>query len=588
MKNKILIIFILIVLIVAPLNVIGVHNINKNKRDKDFENNTNQKYITNEIIIKIKNPETKSLSIDNLNKKNKVTSIKKIFKNAENTILDNIYLLTIQENIDILEIIKKYSSHPDVIYAEPNGIPYLCSIPDDNDFDKQWGLHNTGQNGGISDSDIDAPEAWDIETGDSSIVIAMIDSGIDYNHPDLKDNLWINQDEIPDNNIDDDQNGYIDDVISWNFINNNADPKDEHAHGTHCSGIASAVTNNDQGVAGVCWNCKIMPVKIANEYWDTTVEIVANGIKYAADNGANVISMSFGWSTPYNILRDAIDYAYEKRIIMVAAAGNHGSSNRLYPAAFSNVIAVGGINRNNSRLYYYYESVDYWVISNYGSWVDVAAPAQEIYSTMPTYHVFYNNIQNNLGLNMNYDYMSGTSMACPNVAGIVALILSKNPTLTPDQVKKIIKGNVEPYDSEYYIGTGFVNAYKALLACNNPNKPSINGRSTGKAGESYEYTFIGTDPDGHNISYIIDWGDNTSIDILGPYPSGEQIKATHTWEEQGNYQIKAKTKDIYDLESNWEIFDISMPKNRIINFKIILYQFINNHPILQSMLKSFI
>ena len=140
------------------------------------------------------------------------------------------------------------------------------TFPDDEFFDLQWSLHNIGQTGGLEDCDIDAPEAWDIETGNPDIVIAIIDSGIDYTHPDLIDNIWHNEDEIPDNGIDDDGNGYIDDVRGWDFYDNDNDPLDENGHGTICAGIAAAVTNNDEGIAGVCWNCQIMPIKVNGLY----------------------------------------------------------------------------------------------------------------------------------------------------------------------------------------------------------------------------------------------------------------------------------------------------------------------------------
>ena len=182
-------------------------------------------------------------------------------------------------------------------------------IPNDPDFNKQWHLHNSGQYGGTIDADIDAPEAWDIETGDSDVIIAIIDSGIDYTHPDLENNIWSNEGEIPDNRIDDDENGYIDDVIGWDWRNNDNDPLDDLGHGTMCAGIASAVGNNNIGVTGVCWNCKIMPLKIIDSTISLEFDIddLASAIEYAADNGANVISISLENYVDNTNLKDAVD-----------------------------------------------------------------------------------------------------------------------------------------------------------------------------------------------------------------------------------------------------------------------------------------
>ncbi|MEA1947314.1 MAG: S8 family serine peptidase [Thermodesulfobacteriota bacterium] len=164
--------------------------------------------------------------------------------------------MTIQAALEI------YQDDPDVEYAEPNYYRYTCAIPDDTDFDLLWGLHNTGQYvNGIIDADIDAPEAWDITTGNSDIVIAIVDTGVDYSHPDLSDNMWSNTGETPDNGIDDDGNGYVDDVRGWDFFGNDKDTMDLHGHGTHVTGIAAAEGDNAIGITGVCWTARIMPLR---------------------------------------------------------------------------------------------------------------------------------------------------------------------------------------------------------------------------------------------------------------------------------------------------------------------------------------
>ncbi|MCX6664385.1 MAG: S8 family serine peptidase [Euryarchaeota archaeon] len=210
-----------------------------------------------------------------MNEKHQVYDLEKVFLNAEDTILDNIYLLHAPIGSDILSIAREYAACPDVLYAEPNGMARACGIPNDAHFSNQWSLQNTGQAiwiqkllgkitinfhiSGTLDADIDAPEAWDIETGNPDVVIAIVDTGIDYTHPDLAANIWNNTDEIPGNGIDDDTNGYIDDIMGWDFAYYDNDPKDDLGHGTSCAGIAGAVCLTTvlgwQGSVGIVPSC---------------------------------------------------------------------------------------------------------------------------------------------------------------------------------------------------------------------------------------------------------------------------------------------------------------------------------------------
>jgi subtilisin family serine protease len=457
MKNKILGICICMLLITAVvLPAAGIANKNITKGNKVSENQTSMEFAPGEFIVKVKqdrgfsNPELMAL-----NGKHQVYAVEKVFPNAKGTILDNIYLLHVPIGSDILSIVQEYTLCPDVVYAEPNGISSLCGIPNDTNFSKQWSLHNTGQtydgiHHGTPDADIDAPEAWDIETGSPDVVIAIIDTGVDYTHPDLAAKIWNNTDEIPGNGIDDDHNGYIDDIRGWDFYYNNSDPKDVVGHGTECAGVAAASTNNGIGIAGVGCNCTIMPIKDCNEtvlvYWDAD----AKGIQYAADNGADIISMSWGDYSVPKIIEDAVNYAYSKGVFLCAAAGNNNNDIKFYPAAFENVTAVAATAHNDHRASF----------STYGEWVDIAAPGQFIYSTMPTYHV----VMNDYGLDQNYDFNSGTSFSSPMTAGVAALLLSKDPSLTPDEIKTLLCESVDPYNSTQYIGTGRLNAQKALTA----------------------------------------------------------------------------------------------------------------------------
>jgi len=187
----------------------------------------------------------------------------KFKKNSHN--LDRLYLLKLSKNTDINKIVKKFNEDKNIEYAQPNFIYTIDSTPNDPYFDDLWGLHNTGQEGGTTDADIDAPEAWDIFTGNFDVLIGVIDTGIQYNHPDLAANIWTNPGEIPGNGIDDDENGYVDDVYGWDFANNDNDPWDDHWHGTHVAGTIGAVRNNGKGVAGVNPNVKLMALKFLDK-----------------------------------------------------------------------------------------------------------------------------------------------------------------------------------------------------------------------------------------------------------------------------------------------------------------------------------
>ncbi len=478
-----------------------------------------------------------------------------------------------------------------LVNIDKNGLLKNSFIPNDPFFTQQWWLENTGQTGGTADADIDAPEAWDIETGSSEIIIAIVDSGIDFTHPDLVDNIWTNLDEIPDNELDDDANGYIDDVHGYDFYHENGSnlPMDTMGHGTSMAGALAAVADNGIGLAGVAYHCKIMPVKIFNKDAVTTINIVAEGIRYAADNGAKVICLAIGFSSSSETLKNAVDYAYGEGVFICAAAGNFGNNLKTYPAAFTNVTAVAATDHNDQRMEYFYEYNDVWTNSTYGDWVDIAAPGENIITTLPTYYVNYMN--GVWGFPLNYGTGSGTTLATPIIGGVAALILSKNPSYSPGKIAAILKANSDPYDSLYYLGVGRVNAYKALMELNaEPEKPTApEGTSKGKVGEHYDYTVSTVDADGDQIYYLFDWGDGTDSGWVGPYDSNEMCTVSNNWSEKGNYEIKVKAKDIFGLESEWsEPFPITMPysyKTSIPQFLEFLFQlFPKAFPLLKHLL----
>jgi subtilisin len=250
----------------------------------------------------------------------------------------------------------------------------------------------------------------------------VVDTGVDYNHEDLKNNIWTNTKEIAGNGIDDDGNGYVDDIQGWNFANNNNNILDKNGHGTHVSGTIAGQRNN-YGVTGIAYDAKIMPVKVLNNSGSGSYSAIANGIYYAVNNGANVINLSLGGNFSNRSLQTAIEYASSKGVIVVMAAGNDGGSQPDYPARYAKNlgIAVGAVDKNNSL-------ADFSNRAGTNQLAYVTAPGVNVYSTVP---------------NNQYAAYNGTSMATPHVAGVVALMLSANRNLTPEQVRQIITETAE-------------------------------------------------------------------------------------------------------------------------------------------------
>ena len=342
-------------------------------------------------------------------------------------------VVQLPKGISVKEAVDLYKKNPDIELAEPDYKVTIEAIPNDPGYSSLWGL------GSIS-----APQAWDLTTGSSSVIVAVIDTGVDYNHADLAANIWTNTDEIPGNGIDDDHNGYIDDVRGWNFVSNNNNPMDDHNHGTHCAGTISAVGNNGIGVTGVAWNVKIMPLKFLDSSGSGYTSAAAAAILYANANGASVLSNSWGGGGYSSSLYTAIQ---QSNGVVVCAAGNSNSNNDaypMYPSSYNldNIISVAAGDSSNNRASF----------SSYGlTSVDVAAPGVSIYSTTP---------------GSSYGWMSGTSMATPHTAGVAALVKSRNPSLTNLQVKQFIMNNVDPLPafSGITVTGGKINAYKAVNA----------------------------------------------------------------------------------------------------------------------------
>jgi subtilisin family serine protease len=302
-----------------------------------------------------------------------------------------------------------------ILRVEPNYQVYALGIPNDSYFNYLWGLYNTGQTGGTANCDIQAPDAWDVTTGSNNVVVAVIDSGINYSHPDLCNRIWNNPNEIKNNGIDDDGNGYVDDYRGWNFARDNNNPIDENGHGTHCAGTIAAEGNNGMGITGVAWNCRIMPCRFLNADGSGTVADAIEAINYAVANGADILNNSWGGGGYSEALKAAIENAHEHGVLFVAAAGNSARDNDIYgsyPANYTmaNVISVAATNPADNLAPF----------SCYGkNSVHLAAPGVNVLSTVPE----------------GYAWMSGTSCAAPYVSGAAALLLAANPQMNLAELK---------------------------------------------------------------------------------------------------------------------------------------------------------
>jgi parallel beta-helix repeat protein len=382
-------------------------------------------------------------------------------------------------------------------------------MPEDTYFPSQWHLNNTGQSGGTPDSDIDAPEGWQISTGSRDIIIAIIDEGVDIQHEDLVDKLVDGHDFVEDDN--------------------NPTPWNNDAHGTACAGLAAAATNNETGVAGVAWGCKIMPIRIAYGYgggWWYYDTWIAGGIQWAADNGADVLSNSWGGGYPSDAITEAVQYAKNygrggKGCVVVFAAGNSGSY-VAYPAWLDEVIAVGATDHYDER----------WDYSNYGPELDVVAPSAWgseagviFWTTDISGSAGYNNGDLSQGdAAGNYTkWFGGTSAATPQVAGLAALILSVNPDLTSDEVQSIIESTADdkgdPGWDQYY-GWGRINVYKALIEAAKNRQilrkvDDVNDGNSVLPGYAITYTISYTNPPFGDPNYI---GILTGVNIVDYLP----------------------------------------------------------------------
>lgn len=391
------------------------------------------------LIVKLKSNQKDQFIFQNNSLMN-FSEIKRKFPLSESPHLKNIYEIKIQDGADLFKLSDQLITNENIEYAEPVIINFLQSfIPNDSLFSEQWYLDK-----------INAPEAWETTKGDSTIVIAIIDSGVDWLHKDLNKKIWTNDDPI--NGIDDDGNGYVDDFRGWDFggaggLPDNDPNEDRPDHGTAIAGAAAAKTGNSIGIASVGINSKLMPVKVTSD--DTRASNGSplvlygyEGIIYAVDNGAKIINCSWGSSIRTDFAQDVINYAIENDVLIVASAGNSGIGALIYPAAFDNVLSVGATDVNDI-------SADF---SNYNYALSVSSPGVNIVSTWK---------------GDGYKSLSGTSMASPIVAGTASLVMEQFPELTAQQVLERIRVSSDKIDylnGDRFAQTGYgrINVQRAV------------------------------------------------------------------------------------------------------------------------------
>ncbi|MBU0559416.1 MAG: S8 family serine peptidase [Bacteroidetes bacterium] len=413
----------------------------------------NSYYFADRVIIKLKetasgNVLSKSMlptAVQKLISDININEIEKTFKSIsenEESELSKIITLKLNGPYDPLYIAAKLSKNSLIEWAEPHYLHEITDTPNDPDMSKQYAL-----------AMVQAEQAWEVTKGNSNIIIGIVDTGVDWDHPDLAGNIWINSTEQNGvTGLDDDNNGFVDDIHGWDFGGKTGtpdnDPKEDKAdHGTHVAGIASAVTNNGIGVASIGYNCKVMAVKTSRDDVRTDggtalISYGYDGILYAVNNGAKVVNCSWGSYSYSNAAQEVINYAVSKGSLVVGAAGNEGYDDVIYPGRYRGALSVGYTNSNDQKS----------SSSNYGRDIDVMAPGQSIYSTWQ---------------NDTYSTLSGSSMASPLVAGIAGLVFSVFTDYTPLQVAEQIRATTDNIDAQnggyiLKLGSGRVNAYKAV------------------------------------------------------------------------------------------------------------------------------
>lgn len=466
--------------------------------------------VPGEYIVKLRETVSAKASVNVLSQK--LGSFVKDTIPGQNIVVIKRPVFEIQSNV-----IKSLSENPDVEIVEPNFIYKTSRTPDDPMFGQLWGLKNIGQQdsenrAGVVGVDIGAEQAWDITTGSKDVLVAVIDTGIDFNHPDLKDNLWTNEAEANGKSgVDDDSNGIVDDIYGANFVDAakpTGNPLDDHGHGTHCSGTIGATGNDGKGIVGVAWNVRLMGVKFLSKSGSGSLDGALKGIDYATQMGAKIMSNSWGGGGYSETLKQAIERANSAGALFVAAAGNESNNNDAsptYPATYDvpNVLSVAAIDNAGQIASF----------SNYGrTKVHVGAPGVNIYSSI---------------IGGAYDSWSGTSMATPHVSGVAALLAANEPNLTNAEMKQRIIATSKPLTGlRGKSRGGLVNAHSVLT--NKMPEPDLN------------------DP--------ANW-QSVSVNVSSAHPYKDKTKEEHEVRVPGAKQI-ALYFSKFDTERDYDVVEL--------------------------------
>lgn len=471
-------------------------------------------YLKDEIVVKFKSGVTADV-IRGINRVHGVSIVSVSRKGIFSR-------LKVPAGTSVEELVAEYSRNPDVEYAEPNYLAHTYFTPDDPLYPVQWHLYNPEYGG------INMEAAWEIQTGDPAVIVAVIDTGVAYEDYVSTSGRSVTYEQAPDlsgTNF----------VAGYDFVNSDTHPNDDEGHGTHVTGTIAQSTNNSLGTAGVAFNTSIMPIKVLDSNGSGSYTDIADGIYFAADNGADVISMSLGGSSASITLEDALAYAYNKGVTIVAAAGNDGTSTIGYPAAYDAYVIAVGATRYDETLAYY---------SNFGASLDIVAPGgdtnvdqngdgyvdgvlQQTFDSSPT--------------DWGYFFYMGTSMATPHVSGVAALVIANGVT-GPDNVREVLQITARDlgaagWDSTY--GWGIVDAYAALTYSTTPgnNPPVADAGGPYTAAVNVVVTFYGSssyDPDGDSITYQWNFGDGST---------GTGVAPTHIYTSAGIYTVSLLVND---------------------------------------------